>query len=541
MIKDIIAKLGSKKVAGAILVMATLLVGIGVISNFSDDQKIANDAALSRFNDNAFNNFGSSTSRSALERQMSAQQDKNTARFLQGKNTQDGMDEEDAFSSDGAYAEGVNGDEGFVYGDTGTYDPSNPRYVAGAYDEDGNLVRDGFGANGGSMSNRASQGGSYGVGIGGSDDSGDEAGANDAKGAKGKNKGKGKNKVKNAKQTQLNRLAVGNGSSATSSGGSGSSSGISGADINTGSFKDSNKRALPQNNPAEKKGEESSKAFQFGRGGNMGGMNVARSTGGNASGTKGDRGGNSALMDLSNVAAYTGKAMQSKTSAGMKELAMAGFENSDEYIGATIDQGATITGVANQLLSGTTVNNLPNAPKPSDIIPPLEETKNDIEKLNKLNDSLFWMYVGMFAASLAASLVVYFLAKATFPYHMLVAAAAALINEGIISTFLWGGSESINGLIDQIGDLSDEIGVNNNIPAKIAFFWTSFGALTAINVAALAIGAFASAITKAVESIVSGPYAAKAVATLFKFVPKTILSLIGIDAVVAGGHAINKK
>lgn len=101
MLKNILAKLGSKKVAGAILVMATLLVGIGVISNFSDDQKIANDAALSRFKDNAFNNFNNDTAnRAALERQMYAQQDKNTARFLQGKNNQYGMDEDDAFSSD---------------------------------------------------------------------------------------------------------------------------------------------------------------------------------------------------------------------------------------------------------------------------------------------------------------------------------------------------------------------------------------------------------------------------------------------------------
>ena len=112
--KNLFSKLGNKKVAGAILAGATLLVGLGVVNNFSGgSQKAANEAALSRFADNAYNKFGSTSSRADLERQMSAGQDMNTARFMRG-NSPEGISENDAYSSDGAYEEGVRSDEGFV-------------------------------------------------------------------------------------------------------------------------------------------------------------------------------------------------------------------------------------------------------------------------------------------------------------------------------------------------------------------------------------------------------------------------------------------
>ena len=127
--KNILAKLGSKKVMGAVLVMVTLVVGLGVISNFSDsEQKRANEVALSNFTENSYNNFyGSAASRADLERQISLGQDKNTARFFRGQS--DGMDD-DAFSSDGAYGEGLRTDEGFVYGDV-DYGPGGASYGQG--------------------------------------------------------------------------------------------------------------------------------------------------------------------------------------------------------------------------------------------------------------------------------------------------------------------------------------------------------------------------------------------------------------------------
>ena len=161
--KNILNTLGSKKVIGTVLVMGTLAVGLGVVSNFSgNDQKRTNDAALSNFNDNSYNNFyGNTASRADLERQLSLGQDSNTARFFRGNST--GMDEDDAFSADGAYGEGVRSDEGFVYGDSygpngsygrgaqgaqggaaGSYDPSNPMAtgggVRGAYDPSGEPI-----------------------------------------------------------------------------------------------------------------------------------------------------------------------------------------------------------------------------------------------------------------------------------------------------------------------------------------------------------------------------------------------------------------
>lgn len=151
--KNMLATLGSKKAIGAALVAVTLVVGLGVVNNFSDtDKRRANDEALSNFGDNSYNNFyGNTASRSDLERQLSLGQDSNTARFFRG--TSDGADEDDAFSADGAYGEGVRSDEGFVYGDVnygkggaygngaqgGAYDPSNPMFAStggGAYENE---------------------------------------------------------------------------------------------------------------------------------------------------------------------------------------------------------------------------------------------------------------------------------------------------------------------------------------------------------------------------------------------------------------------
>lgn len=459
MLKNILAKLGSKKVAGAILVMATLLVGIGVISNFSDDQKIANDAALSRFKDNAFNNFNNDTAnRAALERQMYAQQDKNTARFLQGKNNQYGMDEDDAFSSDGAYAEGVRSDEGFVYGDGSAYDPSNPRYVAGTYDENGNLVMDGSGS-----FNRAMQGGAYSAGADSSESANDEAGASSAKD---KNKGaKGKNKIKNTPQTQLNRLAASSGSSAYGSSG-GSGSGFSGgsANINTGAFRDSNTRALPQNNTQIAENDINVKAFRNGRGGAMGGMNVARSSGGLSDTGKGTR-GNGAASDLQIATAYSGKAIASDAEARAKMLAQAAFDGSNpEEIGATIESGATIQKVANELMGGNTSNSLPNGFNNGmqQIKEELDNLQNQQEKLSQLQKDLTKRYLQLLLGTIGFFTAIAILVACNNVYTTIAAGVLTGVAALFIAAQLWGGDWGIFDIIRKMG--SDELsGVNQGI------------------------------------------------------------------------------
>lgn len=483
MIKNILAKIGSKKVAGAILVVATLLVGVGVISNFSDgSQKAANDAALSRFNDNAFNNFsGDSINRAALERQMSAQQNVNTARFIQGKSNQDSVYENDAFSSDGAYAEGVRGDEGFVYGDGSVYDPSNPMYVASAYDENGNPIADAYGANG--------------AAYGGADGSSDEAGAKGAdKGNK--NNLKNRNKNRNASQTQLNKLA-GSSSARSSYGGASGGGSMSGGGANFSAAmngRDSATRALPQNN-VQIEDSAAAKAFRNGRAGAMGGFNVARAGGAVENAGKGDRGG--AAADLQVAMAYSGKAIASDVEARAKLLAQAAFDGSNpEEIGATIESGSTIQQVANELMGVNGNSSLPPALSSAlqDLNNELEEYEMKIKEIDRLTSDLTKMYVALYTSSLLASLGVFYLAKSPYSYWWAVAAAAA--NMILISTFLWIGKNSINGLITQISNLADETGTKCHIAEKLGFFWTTFSALTLVNVAALTVG-----FTKSVNAV----------------------------------------
>ena len=495
--KNILAKLGSKKIAGAVLVMATLLVGIGVISNFSDDsQKAANEAALSRFNENAFNNFGSmSSSRESLERQMLAQ-NSNTARFMQGKDSVDGsMDEDDAFSSDGAYAEGMYSNEGFVYAE----DSSDPMYMQGAVDENGMpLARNGldsknsaFGAKGGVVP------GSYVTAGANNGEEGGPAGA--------KNKKKSlKKDSKNKNKTALNKLAASSSGSSFKGGNTGGSANLGGAAELGKSSKDSGTRALPQQDVVA--GEEdtaSSKAFKMGRGGAMGGFNVARANGGSSGGARGDKGGHGAAEDLSNVAAYTSRSLESKTTAGTKNLSMAGFDGSGEFIGTTIDSGASINTVANQLLSGNTSNNLssPNALNPANIIPPIQEINEYLDEINDLKKDMRVMYIALIAASLATSAAVYAVAKANFPYNMLVAGIIASVNQTvIIPTFLWVGKNSIHGLIEQIQDLSAQAGVNSNMGLMVTQFWITFGALSLVNT--LCFAASLEKVKKAIEEFV---------------------------------------
>ena len=300
--KNILAKLGSKKVMGAVLVMVTLVVGLGVISNFSDgSQRAANDAALAKFSDDAYNGnnfFNRGASRTDLERQMTAQQDKNTARFLRGKS--EGIDEDDAFSSDGAYAEGVRSDEGFVYGEgasaagvagsgaNGAYGPNNTMYAQGGGVDENGVPYGAAGANGeysanGEFDENGVPIGANGVrnGAGGvaadgaAENSAEDADSAEAKARKSKQARDRANKLRRA--TQLNRLAASNGGTswgAASGGNMGGGAAMGGS--NTGSEKTS--RALPSTEAAQANNADI-KGFRLGRGGAIGGYNFANAGG----------------------------------------------------------------------------------------------------------------------------------------------------------------------------------------------------------------------------------------------------------------------
>ena len=487
--KNILAKIGSKQIAGAVLVVITLFVGMGVINNFSGgSQKAANEAALSRFGDSTYSDsnafFGSSVSRAALERQMYAQQDSNTARFMQGK-SEEGYEDE-AISSDGAYAEGMRSDEGFVYDSSyqggqyvqgGNYDPSNPMYAQGGVDANGVP----YGAQG------YMQGGAYGAGV-----EGDEEGAQGRAGKSKSTKGnKGQRSAGQVRQTTINKLSPS--TSGASSWGSGSGSSSSSVSF-VGSSQDSNTRALPQNNTPEQAKQGDGDSFKFGRSGAMGGYNVARAGGKIENG----KGGNSrgAAGDLQMAAIYSGKAIASKAEAGAKQLAAAAFDGSNpESIGSTIESGASIATVANQLMDASSNSSLPHA-----LSVAIPEVMNDIqrqqEELVKLQNKLSSKYLTLLLGTLGFFAAIAILSKG----GMYAKIAAGVLTAGalvFIAAMFADGANGIMSLIDQMG--SDKLkDVNQNIDLS----GKKFKAIAALVASVAIIGlAWTNAVHKLVDQV----------------------------------------
>lgn len=492
--KNILAKLGSKKVMGAVLVMVTLVVGLGVVSNFNNaGQKQANEAALSKFEDNAYNNsfYGSTASRADLEMQMSAQQDKNTARFLRSKG--EGIDEDEAFSSDGAYAEGVRTDEGFVYGNSGyqggangnggayaqggaygqagvngAYDPSNPMYAQGGVDENGvpygaagaNGVNgfdengvpygaDGYGA--------GARGGAYGAagaagGVNGQDEAAAGAEGADsaaAKAAKAKQAKERANRLRRA--TQINKLANAGGVSRSWGGasGGGNAGGAGSAAMGGNTRADNARRALPSTDAAQANGANSN-AFKFGRGGTMGGFNVASAGGAEANGTKGR--GLNAAESLVHAGIMSSKAVASQVKEGAKSQAEGAFDgSSDTSETPEIDTGAGIQAV-NPVLNDP--NNNPGLPKdwtPEDnTMTGFSEAEKEFSDLQKdLTSKYIEMAIMWVVSFLAIWAAIKFIPQ---PWGGIVAAVltvAALVWAAMI---FWGNDNGIFDIIRKMGD-----------------------------------------------------------------------------------------
>lgn len=464
--KNMLSKFGTKTVAGAVLIGATLMVGLGVVNNFSgDNQKAANDAALSRFGDSAYNNFmgGNSASRSDLERQMAATQDGYSARFLKGKS--DGTEPGDAFSSDGAYAEGVRADEGFVYGPDGAYGAgANGAYANGdAYNPFGSTYEqdvEGMTEADALAYNSAKGEAAFQEMQAAAASAGNVAGGKGGKAGKGAKGGKGgKNQVRPS--TQINKLASSNGGSSFGANGGGTSGGgVGSSSFSGGSIggSDSNTRALPQNSVEY----TNSEAFKFGRAGGMGGFNVGFRGQAYKGGNDKGRG---AAGDMYLAAAYSGKALASQQAVGQKSLAEAAFDGSNpEGIVSPIEEGATIGKVANSLLDGASMGGLPDelAAAMNDTAALLEETARQQEEMAALQSQYYNKYLPLVLGTLAMGVALLVLTQLAYMYpaawwFWVAAGVMSIAALAFISYHLWGwggesGANSLLGLVDQMRD-----------------------------------------------------------------------------------------
>ncbi len=428
--KNIFSNLGTKKVAGVVLAGATLLVGIGVVNNFSGgSQKAANEGALSRFGESAYNNFmgGSSASRADLERQMSATQAGYGARFLRGRS--EGVESDEAFSSDGAYAEGIRGGVGFgrsndgIYGEDGTYQPINSTYEQGV----GGQEFQGYDGKG--------------SGYGDAKFKEAEAAAAAAKGSR-----SGQGRVGNVRPaTQINKLTPSNGLSGGANLGGGMRIGSSFDGGSSSKGGDNNTQVLPR--PDAGKGADAN-AFKLGRAGGMGGFNVGFS-GSEAKGRYSK--GHGAATDLQVAALYSGKSVASRQEVGSKSLAEAAFDGSNpENVTPTIPEGASIGQVASTLMRG---NNLGiDLPAGSEIIPPeleqeLEDTAQKAEELAALQRKLTLLKIAMMAGALMFAIGIFFLRKIPIwgPVAAVVVSAAAAV-------FITGMGLWMKDVVDQMAD-----------------------------------------------------------------------------------------
>ncbi len=157
-------------------------------------------------------------------------------------------------------------------------------------------------------------------------------------------KTKAKKGTTQKEQTQLNRLASSGGSSVGSSSGGGSKSGGSSSSSSGNlyaSASDTGSRALPQNNIAN--AQAKADTFKTGRGGAMGGMNVAAG-GSSGSDNGGKRGGGDAKAQLMGANMYSTRAGKTLQTPGAKNLAQAKQEADNAFDGGGTIGGATING-----------------------------------------------------------------------------------------------------------------------------------------------------------------------------------------------------
>ncbi len=458
--KNLFANLGTKKIAGAVLVGATLLVGIGVVNNFSgDSQKSANEIALSRFGKGAYDvtlGGSSSASRADLERRIAAGQDGYSARFLKGK--ADGTEPDEALSSDGAYAEGIRGGAGSGYGEGGA---DGSGYANGdAYQAFGSTYEQDFGV--GEYDNaqgntafgekqfqaaQAAAAEAAGQGLKG------KAGKN-GKGGKGGAQAGGRN-VRPA--TQINKLAASKGGSTFGSGGAGGGSFGGGAGSfgsGSGANGDNNTQVLPK--PKMDKATDAN-AFKFGRAAGMGGFNIGGLSGSEVKG--GATQGRGAVNDLYMARMYSNKGAASQQEEGQKSLAEAAFDGSNpDNSGPIIEEGASIAQVASELAKGLEIDVPdPNDPNANPDEPTVEDYIRQEAALKALQEKISNKLLLLIGIVAAAAIGLYFLVKAAYaaPLAWWFWVAAGVLSAAALATiacFMWAGDNSIVNMIKEMGD-----------------------------------------------------------------------------------------
>lgn len=484
--KNILSNLTTKKIAGTVLVGASLAIGIAVVNNFGGGkQQPTNEVYQSRLTDNAYNNFrgSGSVTRAEIEKQM-ATQDRYDARFLKG--TPESADT----GTDSTYESGVRSGEGFVYssdypyasngvqgtngvqGANGVYG-ANSQYSAGVrgayangdtYQPFGSTFEQGDGVGGtrgpssGAYANgerqfQAVQGAAAAAAGEGKDEKG-----NTGLGDKKSKEKAGKDKVNKTKPaTQMNKLAASTGGSSFSNRGSGTpgsaslggSSAFNSGNTNRGS--DAETRVLPQTNL-----QVESNAFKFGRTGTMGGPNVGLKGGSEVKGR--ETKGRGAAGDAQLATFYSKSAVQGSRKTEQKALAEAAFDGSNiKDFTPTVDENATPKDVNRDLMAGLQESGFDDSTISNDGKEGVRDTVELAGELKDLQRKLTILKVVTILAAVAFSIGIYFLRKID-PYGKLFAAILTVIALLIlVGMCLW-----MKDTVDQMADEKFKY-VNQNI------------------------------------------------------------------------------
>lgn len=485
--KNILSKLGyvSKPVLiGTALGVATVAVGIGIVTQFSGGSKSPkgfSGAALERYaGDSSSSSFGGSSalSREQIEARMAA------AEMARGTNSVHSL--KDAAAKE----QFAFGQKGGVNGATGA--GSNAAGSSGAYGSDDDAAS----LKGSALDPMSAMGGGISAIDAGAVPSGSiEEAAAAAKAAQAKELATAEQNMGNAMASAKLRTSKGLGASGSASGstGSGSSGGFGASMTLPGSGSASSDRAattsIPQANlPADSKAKDPG-AFKGGRLGAMGGFGVQ--AGGDKAGGQGQQRFSGSLSDLNMASRYSQMGKDTVYGDGGKgaALAAAAFDGSEktegvEISGTNVQQGAL---AALDTIGSSNPNwnkNRQNVNKKLDAIDVKVQTVKDIK--DKIKSKLIQLSIITAVACIAI-----FAATKTGPWGWL---AGAILAAAAIAT-IW--AYGIPKLLKQLKEL--EGGTSN-------MHWLSYAALglmTAAVAASFIVANFAG-LTSQISSFFGG-------------------------------------
>ncbi len=303
--------------------------------------------------------------------------------------------------------------------------------------------------------------------------------------------------------TQINKLAssngsgssFGNGGGAKSSGSSAGGASGSGYGGSSRSVKDGQSRALPNNNKTANQGSES-KAFQFGRGGTIGGFQAGIGAGGNEGGTRGGEKGGNAKDQLNTAYSFSTKGAATIQAGGDKALAQGATEAANAFDGgASVETGATIGD--GQLMDIGTHNlglKLSKADLGLNNINTEFETRAEKKErlFNSAGSHLIWALISTIVAMLAISLVLK--TKNVYTYILAIVLALAAMYAIWLADYD-GDGLNIFQTLSELGKLRKEDGQSNNA----WLYYTAMGLMSAGVIASLIWGS--ELISKLPESV----------------------------------------